>query len=114
MVSVVDAAGVGSLFLLGGVGGLGGARLRRCSADAGESVVTIAHRLATIVYYDRVLVLQRDAELEAGALCEYDAPSVLLARADGVFRGMCEATGKLQALVHEAAKADAERGAASR
>lgn len=38
----------------------------------------------TVVDYDRILVL------DAGVVIEYDAPDVLLAREDGVFRGMWE------------------------
>ena len=73
------------------------------------SVITIAHRLQTIVFYDRVLVLQRDPALQAGNRCEYDSPSALLAKPDSVFRGMCEATGNLTKLMNEAASADAQR-----
>lgn len=76
------------------------------------SVITIAHRLQTVVFYDRVLVLQRDPELMAGNKCEYDSPSALLAKPESVFRSMCEATGNLAKLVNEAASADAQRASA--
>ena len=39
------------------------------------SVLTVAHRLATIVFYDKVLVLARDEALGAGTRAEYDAPA---------------------------------------
>ncbi|KAM6498749.1 P-loop containing nucleoside triphosphate hydrolase protein, partial [Amanita muscaria] len=46
-------------------------------------VITIAHRLKTIINYDRVLVL------DGGQIIEFDEPKVLLRREGGVFREMC-------------------------
>lgn len=43
------------------------------------TVLTIAHRLNTIMDYDRVLVL------DGGHVVEYDRPAVLAAKPDGVF-----------------------------
>ncbi|KAK3737226.1 hypothetical protein QZH41_001823 [Actinostola sp. cb2023] len=43
------------------------------------TVLTIAHRLNTIMDYDRVLVLDR------GHVVEYDSPTILAAKSDGVF-----------------------------
>ncbi|KAK3745607.1 hypothetical protein QZH41_003625 [Actinostola sp. cb2023] len=43
------------------------------------TVLTIAHRLNTIMDYDRVLVLDR------GHVVEYDSPTILAAKCDGVF-----------------------------
>ncbi|KAK3741423.1 hypothetical protein QZH41_003972 [Actinostola sp. cb2023] len=43
------------------------------------TVLTIAHRLNTIMDYDRVLVLDR------GHVVEYDSPTILAANSDGVF-----------------------------
>lgn len=51
---------------------------------ANALVITIAHRLSTVVDYDKVLVLN------SGAVVEYDTPKVLLQKEDGVFRKMCE------------------------
>jgi ABC-type multidrug transport system fused ATPase/permease subunit len=52
------------------------------------TVLTIAHRLDTIVDADRVLVL------DAGRVVEFDEPISLMRDEDGVFSSMCRATGK--------------------
>ena len=44
-----------------------------------STVITIAHRLNTIIDYDRVLVMDK------GQLIEYDPPYELLSRGDGAF-----------------------------
>lgn len=64
-----------------------------------STIITIAHRLQTIVDYDVVLVLDK------GEVVEFDAPWVLLAREGGVFRGMCEMSGDLEGLVEGARRA---------
>jgi len=46
------------------------------------TVLTIAHRLHTIVDNDKILVM------DAGLVGEYDAPSVLMQKADGLFKGL--------------------------
>jgi len=46
-------------------------------------VITIAHRLKTIIDYDRILVL------DGGKVVEFDEPRELLNKPDGVFRAMC-------------------------
>ncbi|RDA90239.1 hypothetical protein CP533_6863 [Ophiocordyceps camponoti-saundersi (nom. inval.)] len=56
------------------------------------TVITIAHRLQTIVDYDRVLVLDR------GEVVEFGHPWDLLAREEGSFRAMCDMSGELEAL----------------
>ncbi|KAJ3144839.1 hypothetical protein HDU89_007726 [Geranomyces variabilis] len=55
------------------------------------SILCIAHRLNTIIDYDRVLVLQ------AGRVVEFDTPRNLLANPDGVFSAMIEQTGAANA-----------------
>ena len=68
--------------------------------DVKEStILTIAHRLQTIIDYDRVLVLDK------GEVIEYDAPWELISREGGIFRGMCEMSGDLEALTEGANKA---------
>lgn len=64
-----------------------------------STIITIAHRLQTIIDYDKVLVLDR------GKLIEYDAPWELISREGSIFRGMCEMSGDLEGLVEGAQKA---------
>lgn len=54
---------------------------------ADRTLLCIAHRLRTIIGYDRILVM------DAGQVAEYDTPEVLFAQAGGIFRGMCERSG---------------------
>ncbi|KAL6299258.1 P-loop containing nucleoside triphosphate hydrolase protein [Sparassis latifolia] len=49
-----------------------------------KTLLCIAHRLRTIISYDRILVL------DAGTIAEFDTPLNLYNRPDGIFRGMCE------------------------
>lgn len=51
------------------------------------TILCIAHRLRTIINYDRILVL------EAGEVAEYDTPMNLYRKEDGVFRSMCDNSG---------------------
>ena len=64
----------------------------------GSTIITIAHRLQTIIDYDKVLVLDK------GVVIEFDSPWELIARDGGIFRGMCETSGDLDVLI-EGAKA---------
>lgn len=57
--------------------------IREELADA--LVITIAHRLRTIIDYDRVIVLGSE-----GRILEFDTPSKLLANPNGVFAGLCK------------------------
>lgn len=43
------------------------------------TILTIAHRLNTVLDYDRILVM------ENGAVIEYDTPQVLLSKPDSLF-----------------------------
>ncbi|KAF8310655.1 ATP-binding cassette transporter [Clavulina sp. PMI_390] len=57
-----------------------------------STVITIAHRLHTIMDADRVLVL------DAGRLVEYDSPRALLAKDGGIFKAMVDGSGDRDAL----------------
>lgn len=62
------------------------------------TVITIAHRLQTIVDYDKVLVLDK------GEVAEYDHPWELINDEEGTFRSMCESSGELDSLMKLAKK----------
>ncbi|KAH8664360.1 ABC transporter type 1, transmembrane domain-containing protein [Xylariales sp. PMI_506] len=64
-----------------------------------STTITIAHRLATIVDYDKVLVLDH------GSVVEYGHPWELLKNSEGQFRSMCETSGDLDSLEKAAKKA---------
>ncbi|KAJ3572547.1 hypothetical protein NP233_g3005 [Leucocoprinus birnbaumii] len=49
-----------------------------------NTLICIAHRLRTILSYDRILVL------DAGRVAEFDTPKNLFNREDGNFRNLCE------------------------
>ncbi|KAK0469882.1 ABC protein [Desarmillaria tabescens] len=49
-----------------------------------RTLLCIAHRLRTIISYDRVLVL------EEGRVGEFDSPLNLFLHDDGIFRGLCD------------------------
>ncbi len=50
---------------------------------AGKTVLCIAHRLKTIINYDRICVMDQ------GRIAELDTP-INLFEANGIFRGMCD------------------------
>ncbi|KAK5089910.1 Transporter of the ATP-binding cassette (ABC) [Lithohypha guttulata] len=64
-----------------------------------NTIITIAHRLQTIIDYDKVLVLDK------GEVVEYAHPWELVQKEDGMFRGMCETSGDLELLRDLAKKA---------
>jgi ATP-binding cassette subfamily C (CFTR/MRP) protein 1 len=49
----------------------------------GKTLLCIAHRLRTIISWDRILVM------DEGNIAEFDEPLRLYDQ-DGIFRGMCE------------------------
>jgi ABC-type branched-subunit amino acid transport system ATPase component len=61
-----------------------------------NTTITIAHRLQTIIDYDKVLVLDQ------GKVVEYGDPFDLVSKDGGSFRAMCETSGELEALVKTA------------
>ncbi|KAJ7054741.1 hypothetical protein C8F01DRAFT_1221334 [Mycena amicta] len=65
-------------------------------------LLTIAHRLKTVIDYDRLLVLDK------GKVVEFDTPYKLIQKKDGIFRGMCLKTGYFDEL-ESAARAKAEQ-----
>lgn len=64
-----------------------------------STIITIAHRLQTIIDYDKVLVLDK------GEVVEYAHPWELIQKEGGSFRGMCETSGDLEVLLDLARKA---------
>ncbi|KAJ7640732.1 multidrug resistance-associated ABC transporter [Mycena polygramma] len=55
---------------------------------AQSTILTIAHRLRTVIDYDRVMLLDQ------GRIAEFDKPSVLLRNQHSKFYALCKATGK--------------------
>ncbi|KAL4252214.1 ATP-binding cassette transporter C [Abortiporus biennis] len=49
-----------------------------------STLLCIAHRLNTIVYYDRILVM------DAGKVAEFDTPLRLFDKEDSIFRSLCD------------------------
>lgn len=68
-----------------------------------STTITIAHRLQTVIDYDKVLVLEK------GEIKEFDNPWSLLKKEDSVFRGMCQMSGELETLEKGAKKAWQEK-----
>jgi ABC-type multidrug transport system fused ATPase/permease subunit len=62
--------------------------IKECFKDT--TVISIAHRLDTIIEYDRVLVLER------GQITDYDTPHALLKNPDSIFLQMAKASGTTQ------------------
>ncbi|KAI0754233.1 multidrug resistance-associated ABC transporter [Daedaleopsis nitida] len=55
---------------------------------ASSTILTIAHRLRTVIDYDRVMLLDQ------GRIAEYDTPAALLSNPQSRFYALCKATGK--------------------
>ncbi len=63
-----------------------------------NTIITIAHRLQTIIDYDKVLVLEK------GKVIEFDDPWELIKQEEGSFRAMCETSGDFDTLYQLARK----------
>ncbi|KAJ5906589.1 ABC transporter 7 [Penicillium subrubescens] len=64
-----------------------------------STIITIAHRLQTIIDYDKVLVLDH------GRVLEFDHPWTLINKEDGLFRSMCDNSGNMEVLLDGAKRA---------
>jgi ABC-type multidrug transport system fused ATPase/permease subunit len=53
-----------------------------------STLIVIAHRLSTVIDFDRILVLS------GGEIAEYGTPRELWEKEGGLFREMCENTGE--------------------
>ena len=70
---------------------------------ATRTVLCVAHRLRTILAYDRVCVC------DDGRVVELDTPLNLFAKTDGIFRGMCDRGGIDEKAIMDA-QSDVKRG----
>jgi ABC-type multidrug transport system fused ATPase/permease subunit len=64
------------------------AKIQETIREIKNTTITIAHRLQTIIDYDKVLVLDK------GEVVEFGAPWDLVEMEGGVFAGMCDMTGE--------------------
>jgi len=67
---------------------LGDTYRNHLSQFAESTILTIAHRLRTVIDYNRIVLL------EDGKIVEFDTPANLLADRDSKFYALCKATGK--------------------
>jgi ABC-type multidrug transport system fused ATPase/permease subunit len=68
-----------------------------------STIITIAHRLQTIIDYDKVLVLDH------GRVIEFDHPWTLINQEGGLFRSMCDNSGNMDVLLDGAKRAWASK-----
>lgn len=61
---------------------------------ANVTVLTIAHRIHTILDYDKILVLDK------GMVAEFDSPANLLKNPNGIFYSMTHKSGTVDAEAH--------------
>ncbi|CAH1766912.1 14810_t:CDS:10, partial [Entrophospora sp. SA101] len=57
-----------------------------------STILTIAHRLRTVIDFDKILVM------DAGNIMEFDSPYLLLQNPNSTFRSMCENSGEFNEL----------------
>lgn len=68
-----------------------------------STILTIAHRLRSVIDYDKILVM------DAGEVKEYDHPYSLLLNKKSIFYNMCENSGELDLLIDMAKEAFVEK-----
>lgn len=64
------------------------AKIQETIREIRNTTITIAHRLQTIIDYDKVLVLDK------GEVIEFGSPYELIKKEKGTFKGMCDMTGE--------------------
>ncbi|GCF00367.1 Transporter of the ATP-binding cassette [Zygosaccharomyces mellis] len=69
----------------------------------GNTILTIAHRLRSVIDYDKILVMDQ------GEVKEYDHPYSLLLNKNSQFYSMCESSGELEVLIELAKEAFVEK-----
>ncbi|PWN47828.1 putative YBT1 [Violaceomyces palustris] len=70
------------------------------------TIITIAHRIKTIVDYDKICVLDK------GKVVEFGSPKQLIDTEGGIFRSLCEQSGEMTELYRMAEQAEEERSKA--
>jgi len=75
------------------------AKIQGTIREIKNTTITIAHRLQTIIDYDKVLILDK------GEVIEYGGPWELIQKEKGFFKGMCDMTGERETLRDLARKA---------
>ncbi|CDH08440.1 probable ATP-dependent bile acid permease [Zygosaccharomyces bailii ISA1307] len=66
---------------------------------SGNTILTIAHRLRSVIDYDKILVMDQ------GEVKEFDHPYSLLLNKNSQFYSMCESSGELEILIELAKEA---------
>lgn len=69
----------------------------------GNTILTIAHRLRSVIDYDKILVM------DAGEVKEFDHPYSLLLNKNSLLYSMCEQSGELDSLIESAKQAFVEK-----
>lgn len=69
----------------------------------GNTILTIAHRLRSVIDYDKILVM------DAGEVKEFDHPYSLLLNKNSLLYSMCEQSGELESLIESAKQAFVEK-----
>jgi ATP-binding cassette subfamily C (CFTR/MRP) protein 1 len=75
------------------------AQIQESIRQLDSTIITIAHRINTIIDYERIVVLDH------GEIKEVGHPYELLMNKDGLFYGMCKSTNELDHLTKQAKEA---------